>query len=116
MHLPTFVSSDFHNRPGAVIDLAVTERHRLMGELLGYFPEVQVSDLASSFASHLSPRVPERFEGELIMSVQQFIEPSHRRPLQGLFELTAYFVSNNKLSKVQIENFLNWIIDQNHLP
>jgi ankyrin repeat protein len=115
-HLPTFVSPDFHNRHGAVTDLAVTERHRLMGELLGYFPDGQVSDLVSSFASYLSPRVPEIFEGELAMRVQQFFEPSHKHPLRGLFELTAFFVSNNKLSKVQIENFLKWVIDQNHTP
>lgn len=105
------MSPDFH---GAVTDLAVTERHRLMGELLGYFPDGQVSDLVSNFASYLSPRVPERFEGELAMRMQQFFEPSHKHPLRGLFELTAFFISNNKLSKFQIANFLKWVIDQNH--
>jgi hypothetical protein len=111
--LPTFVSSDFHNRHGAVTDLAVTERHRLLGALLGYVPDGQVSESVSSFTSYLSPLVPERFEGELAMRVQQFFEPSHKHPLRGLFEFTAFFASNNKLTKVQIKNFLKWVIDQN---
>jgi ankyrin repeat protein len=112
--LPTFASPDFHNRHGAVTDLAVTERHRLLGALLGYFPDGQVSESVSSFTSYLSPLVPEMFEGELAMSVQQFFEPSHKHPLRGLFEFTAFFASNSKLTNVQIKNFLKWVIDQNH--
>jgi hypothetical protein len=113
-HLPTIVSPEFHNPHGVVTDFVVTERRRLLGTLLGYFPDDQVSDLVSSFASYLSPRVPERFEGELAMSVQQFFEPSHKHPLRGLFELTAFFASNNKLTQIQIGNFLKWVIDRNH--
>jgi hypothetical protein len=86
-----------------------------MGELLGCFPDGQVSDLVLNFSSRVSPLMPERFEGELAIRVQQFFEPSYKHPLRGFIELTAFFTSNNKLSKVQIENFLRWVIDQNHI-
>ena len=114
--LPTSLNPDFHNRHRAVRDLAVTERHRLLGEFLGHFPDGQVSDIVSSFTSYLSPRVPERFEGDLATRMQEFFEPSHKRPLRDLFELTAFFASNNMLTKAHIENFLKLVIDQNHTP
>ncbi|KAF4630479.1 hypothetical protein G7Y89_g7654 [Cudoniella acicularis] len=110
-----FTNSPSHNRNGAATDLAVTERHRILCALLGYNTGDQVADLVPNFTSYLSALVPERFEGELAISVQQFFDPTHKYPLQRLFGLTAFFISNNQLAKDQINNFLQWVMDQNNM-
>jgi ankyrin repeat protein len=98
------------------MDLAVTERHRLLGSLLDYNAKGPVSDLVPSFTSYFSRVLPERFEGELAMRVQQFFDPSYQYPLQRCFELAAFFVSNNKPTKEKIKDFLKWVIDNKYTP
>jgi ankyrin repeat protein len=110
-----FMNSHSYNRHGVVTELAVTERHRLLGALLGYKTNSQVANLVPTFTSYLSALVPERFEGELAIRVQQFFDPTHKHSLQRLFDLAAFFISNNQPTTGQIRNFLQWVIDQNHM-
>lgn len=105
---------DFQGQRGSTTDLAVTERHRLLGPLLDYNANTPLSDLVPTLTSVFARVLPESFEGEISTRVQQFFDPFCKYPLQRCFELAAFLMSNNKPTKEKIQDFLQWVIDNKY--
>ncbi|KAK4457279.1 ankyrin repeat-containing domain protein [Cladorrhinum samala] len=128
---PIFSSrSDFQSRNQFRVTTAATAtavtassapsaaRDRVLGWLLG-------SAIGSSGASvvvddiilQYQKVIPERQFGELRERLQQILDPSLpiSATLPWLFAITAFFASNEHLERRQIDVFLTWIVEQNHV-
>lgn len=75
----------------------------------------QVGELVPTFTVELQKFLPEQHMGELSTQVRKLFDPSHKQPIQQLFEIVAYFSSNNMLSSSQTETFVRWVIDQKYV-
>jgi ankyrin repeat protein len=85
-----------------------------LGAVLGHSLESPGQNTALSLLSYLSLQVPEMVEDELAKTVKALFEPSEKHPLDCLFEITAFFASNNKITEKQMKEFLKWVLDENH--
>lgn len=93
--------------------LSVQERHTVLTRLLQTSAGGACASLAH-FKSSLQASIPERNQGELAYRLQELFDPSNNHSLCQLFQLALYFSSNNILSEIQTDNFLEWMIQQNH--
>src|SRR2546423_9404926 len=88
--------------------LARDERQNLLSALVNSRSELQIVDHVKYFSDRLQRLVPERYDGELSKKVSQIFDPATEDPLTQLFELAAYFSSNNMLSNYKMDNFLRY--------
>ncbi|RKK79227.1 hypothetical protein BFJ71_g16277 [Fusarium oxysporum] len=75
----------------------------------------QVADFIPSIITKLRALVPELYPGELNAQVQTLSDPSQKPPIFQLYEVAAYFSSNNLLRNDQAIAFLKWVIEHNHV-
>lgn len=94
--------------------LAHDERQNLLSALVNSGPTLQIVDHVTYFSDRLQRLVPERYDGELSKKVRQIFNPATEDPMIQLFELAAYFSSNNMLSNSQIDNFLRYVMGQKY--
>ncbi|KAF2684590.1 ankyrin [Lentithecium fluviatile CBS 122367] len=110
----------FHVGLGSDVQLGVRtnpdtpEVHSFLQAVWGHSLGSPDRNTVSSLISYLAPQVPEVAEGELAKTVKALFEPSGKHPLQCLFEITAFFASNNKLTVEQMRKFLEWVLHENH--
>ncbi|VZH95299.1 unnamed protein product [Fusarium fujikuroi] len=74
-----------------------------------------IANFIPSIVTKLQALVPELYPGELSAQVQALSDPSQRWPIFQLFEVAAYFSSNNLLRNDQEMAFINWILEHNHV-
>ncbi|KAF9776340.1 hypothetical protein IL306_005508 [Fusarium sp. DS 682] len=75
----------------------------------------QVADFFPSVIKKLQALVPELYPEELNAQVQMLSDPSQKPPISQLFEVVAYFSSNNMLRKAQATTFVKGVIEHNHV-
>ncbi|EXM26060.1 Ankyrin repeat [Fusarium oxysporum f. sp. vasinfectum] len=75
----------------------------------------QVADFIPSIVTKLQALIPELYPGELNAQVQTLSDPSQKPHIFQLFEVTAYFSSNNLLRNDQAITFIKWVIEHNHV-
>jgi len=107
----TFGSS----RESKTLDVSSTECQIVLTNLLKSGSGNQVGELVPTFTVELQKFLPERHMGELSTQVKKLFDPSHKQPIQQLFEIVAYFSSNNMLSSSQTETFVRWVVDQKYV-
>jgi ankyrin repeat protein len=107
----TFGSS----RESKTLDVSSTECQSVLMNLLKGGSRNQVGELVPTFTVELQKFLPERHMGELSTQVKKLFDPSHKQPIQQLFEIVAYFSSNNMLSSSQTETFVRWVVDQKYV-
>ncbi|PTB35303.1 hypothetical protein M441DRAFT_153683 [Trichoderma asperellum CBS 433.97] len=87
----------------------------MLAKVIGFPYKGQIADAIPSFVTKLQALVPERYPDELNAQVQALSDPSQKPSIFQLFEVAAYFSSNNMLRKHQAETFVKWIIEHNHV-
>lgn len=87
----------------------------MLAKVIGFPYKGQIADVIPSFVTKLQALVPERYPGELNVQVQALSDPSQKPSIFQLFEVAAYFSSNNMLRKTQAVTFLKWVIEHNHV-
>ncbi|UKZ69232.1 uncharacterized protein TrAtP1_010241 [Trichoderma atroviride] len=86
----------------------------MLAKVIGFPYNGQIADAIPSFVTKLQALVPEQEPGELNTQIQAFSDPSQKPPIFQLFEVAAYFCSNNMLQKSQAATFVKWIIEHDH--
>jgi ankyrin repeat protein len=94
--------------------LPCDERQKLLSVLVLHSSQQQLVDRVKHFSDCLRSVVPERFDGDVAARVSHIFDARATDPLTPLFELAAYLSSNQKLTDLQLDNFLKYIIG-NHL-
>lgn len=92
-------------------NISIEERHNILCKVISSDSHNQVAEHIPHFTASLRRLIPERHDGELSTKVQQLFDPCNKDPLRQIFELVAYFSSNNQLTPDQIDVFLKWIIN-----
>lgn len=87
----------------------------MLAKVIGFLYESQVADIIPSFVTKLQALIPERYPGELNAQIQALSDPSQKPSISQLFEVVAYFSSNNMLQKHQVAAFIEWVIEHNYL-
>ncbi|KAF4445530.1 hypothetical protein F53441_10727 [Fusarium austroafricanum] len=75
----------------------------------------QVADFIPSIITKLQALVPELYPGEINAQVQTLSDPSQKPHIFQLFEIAAYFSSNNLLRNDQAMAFIRWVIEHSHV-
>ncbi|KAI7973512.1 hypothetical protein EIK77_004118 [Talaromyces pinophilus] len=88
----------------------------MLAKFIGSIHDKQVGDLAPSLTDKLQDLIPEMYNGEIKDQIQTLLYSYQKQPLRQIFELAAYLFSNNLLTNHQMCVFVNWVIDDNHLP
>ncbi|KAK1240059.1 hypothetical protein MKX08_007501 [Trichoderma sp. CBMAI-0020] len=86
----------------------------MLAKVIGFPYNGQIADAIPSFVTKLRAVVPERYPGELNTQVEAFSDPSQKPLIFQLFEVAAYFCSNNMLQRSQVVAFAKWVIEHNH--
>lgn len=96
---------------------ASSARRRVLGRLLGSAIGSSGTSSVDEITSQYQGVIPERQFGELREKLQQILDPSLpiSLTLPWLFAITAFFASNEHLDRRQIDAFLTWILEQNHV-
>ncbi|KAF4345516.1 ankyrin [Fusarium beomiforme] len=87
----------------------------MIARVIGVPCNSQVADFVPSVTKKLQALVPELYPEDLNTQVQGLSDSSQKPPIFQLFELAAYFSSNNMLSNAQARTFVDWVITQNHV-
>ncbi|KAF9766601.1 hypothetical protein IL306_000969 [Fusarium sp. DS 682] len=87
----------------------------MIARVIGVPCNSQVTEFVSSVTEKLQALVPELYPEELNTQAQGLSDSSQKPPIFQLFELAAYFSSNNMLSNAQATTFVEWVIKNNHL-
>lgn len=99
------------------IILLTEARQEALSKLLGIKLELQLSENVAQVTSKLQRLMPERQEGELSGKVSRILDArwAGTSNLSSLFELAAYFASNNALGDgKRMDAFLAWVFDQKY--
>ncbi|UKZ48174.1 hypothetical protein TrVGV298_002410 [Trichoderma virens] len=87
----------------------------MLAKVIGFHYNGQIADVIPSFVKKLQALVPERYPGELNAQVQALPDPSQKPSVFQIFEVAAYFSSNNMLTKNQVAIFVKWVIEHRHV-
>lgn len=87
----------------------------MLARVIGVPYSSQVADFVPSAFKKLQALVPELYPEELNTHVQMLSDPSQKPHIFQLFEVAAYFSSNNLLEKTQATTFVEWVIEHNHM-
>lgn len=87
----------------------------ILAKVIGFLYKSQAADIIPSFVTKLQALIPERYPGELNAQIQALSDPSQKPSISQLFEVVAYFSSNNMLQKHQVAAFIEWVIEHNYL-
>lgn len=87
----------------------------MLARVIGVPCNSQAADFGPSIVKKLQAFVPELYPEELNTQVQMLSGFSQKLPIFQLFEVAAYFSSNNILRETQSTTFVKWLIEQNHV-
>lgn len=87
----------------------------MLAKVIGFPYNGQIADLIPSFVTKLQALLPEQYPGELNAQVQALSDHSQQPSIFQLFEVAAYFFSNNMLRTNQAVTFVEWVIEHNHV-
>lgn len=99
----------------ATADQPSNDFSSMLAKVIGFPYNGQVADITPSSITRLQALIPERYPGELNAQIQALSDPSQKPPISQLFEVVAYFSSNNMLQKPQVAVFIEWVIEHNYL-
>ncbi|KAH8803035.1 ankyrin repeat-containing domain protein [Xylogone sp. PMI_703] len=91
-------------------------REGVLSSLLGLKSGLQLTESIAQVTAKLQRSIPERYEGELSGKLNQLLDARSTCPssLFSLFQLAAYFASNNTLGNNRTDIFLKWVINQKY--
>ncbi|KAH8129300.1 ankyrin repeat-containing domain protein [Trichoderma asperelloides] len=87
----------------------------MLAKVIGFPYNGQIADVIPSFVTKLQGLLPEQYPGELNAQVQALSDHSQKPSIFQLFEVAAYFFSNNMLRTNQAATFVEWVIEHNHM-
>ncbi|EHK47108.1 hypothetical protein TRIATDRAFT_317057 [Trichoderma atroviride IMI 206040] len=97
-----------------ITDQSSIDLPSMLAKVIGFPYNGQIADAIPSFVTKLQALVPEQGPGELNTQIQAFSDPSQKPSIFQLFEIAAYFCSNNMLQKSQAATFVEWVIKHDH--
>ncbi|KAK4162703.1 ankyrin repeat-containing domain protein [Cladorrhinum sp. PSN259] len=99
----------------ALTKVSVYDRQALLAGLLGDpSNDISTSTAVLTLTSQLSEVFPEHSEGDIVLAVRRFLDPTNKDPLEDLFKFACYFFSNNTLTKDQKLAFMKWVVENNY--
>ncbi|KAJ3454219.1 hypothetical protein MRS44_018113 [Fusarium solani] len=87
----------------------------MLAKVMGIPYNGQCTDIIPALVTKLQALVPEWYPGELNVQAQTLFDPSQKPPIFQIFEVAAYFCSNNMLGEEQVAIFVKWVIEHNHV-
>lgn len=99
----------------ATTDQPSNDFSSMLAKVIGFPHDGQIAGIIPSFVPKLQTLIPEQYPGELNAQIQALSDPSQKPSISQLFEVVAYFLSNNLLQKDQAEAFVRWVIEHNYL-
>lgn len=86
----------------------------MLAKVIGFPYNSQIADAIPSFVTKLQTLIREQYPGEIKNQIQVSSNPFQKPSIFQLFEVAAYFCSNNMLQKSQVATFVKWVIEQDH--
>ncbi|RFN44231.1 hypothetical protein FIE12Z_11557 [Fusarium flagelliforme] len=87
----------------------------MLARVIGVPYSSQVADFVPFAFKKLQALVPELYPEELNTHVQMLSDPSQKPHIFQLFEVAAYFSSNDLLQETQATTFVEWVSEHKHM-
>jgi len=116
-------NSWFPNRsPGGMLhplanynmEISTDDALSILSPVLGISKADNIANLAPTFAEKLRVFIPQRHPEKSSTQSSILLDSSQKHPIWRLFEITAYFASNNIFEDQHTEYFLKWVLENNY--